>query len=61
MLLDLSSHFNRLRAALRRRAACSSVPLEPACPLKQPDAVLPAWVATDPIVAHYGVWKRFVM
>jgi hypothetical protein len=53
MLLDLSSHFNRLRATLWRRSACSPVPPEPACPLKHPEAVLPAWVRDDPIVQHY--------
>jgi hypothetical protein len=49
----LSSHFNRLRATLWRRAACPPVLPEPACPLKQGDLPLPLWVANDPIVQHY--------
>src|SRR5512138_1665000 len=53
MLLDLSTSFKRLRAALRRQTLCPPVLMEPACPLKQPDLPLPAWVASDPIVAQY--------
>src|SRR5262245_46511652 len=50
MLLDLSTSFKRLRAAWRPQPLCPPVLVEPACPLKQPDLRLPAWVANDPIV-----------
>jgi len=53
MLLDLSTSFKRLRAALRPQPFCPPVLPEPACPLKQPDLPLPAWVASDPVVQHY--------
>jgi hypothetical protein len=53
MLLDLSASFKRLAATLWRQPLCPPVLLEPACPLKQPDLPLPAWVAQDPIVQQY--------
>jgi hypothetical protein len=53
MLLDLSTSFKRLRAALRPQPLCPPVLPVPACPLKQPDLRLPAWVANDPIVEQY--------
>lgn len=53
MLLDLLTPFKPLGAVLRRQLRCLPIPPEPACPLKQPDLPLPAWVAQDPIVQHY--------
>ena len=65
MLRDLVAPFNRLRAALRR-APCPSVPpVDVTCPLAQPDAPLPAWVARDPVVQKYRAllgdlpWQHF--
>ncbi|MDQ2995505.1 MAG: hypothetical protein M3R61_00395 [Chloroflexota bacterium] len=65
MLLDFMVPFNRLRAALRRAPVCPSPPPECACPLQHPDALLPPWVADDPVVAKYRTlladlpWDRF--
>ena len=53
MLLDLSTSFKRLRAALRPQPLGPPVLSESLCPLKQPDLPLPAWVAQDPVVEHY--------
>ena len=53
MLLDFLASFKRLGATLWRQPPCPPVHPEPACPLKQPSAPLPAWVAHDPIVQKY--------
>ncbi|NNJ13744.1 hypothetical protein EKD04_025805 [Chloroflexales bacterium ZM16-3] len=44
---------NRLVATLRPVPATTPVVPESPCPLAQPDAVLPAWVADDPVVQKY--------
>jgi hypothetical protein len=54
MIAAFAPSFNRLRAALRRAPACPPVPIPSvACPLKQPQATLPDWVAHDPVVQKY--------
>ncbi|NTW97779.1 MAG: hypothetical protein HGB28_04430 [Oscillochloris sp.] len=45
--------FNRLIAPFRRAPVCSPVIADVPCPLCQPDAALPAWVAADPVVQKY--------
>src|SRR4051794_33151481 len=65
MLLDFTTPFNLLRAARRRHPACPPDPPAVRCPLTQPDAPLPAWVADDPVVAKYRAllgslpWHQF--
>lgn len=51
MVLDFAAPFNWLRAALRPAPTCP--PPDVPCPLTQPDAPLPAWVAHDPLVQQY--------
>lgn len=57
--------FNRLLAPFRRPPVCPPVVVEVPCPLTQPDAVLPAWVAADPVVQKYRAllgdlpWRQF--
>ncbi len=54
MLPDLTTPFNRLRTALWcRQPRPPDGPLDDPCPLAHPDAPLPAWVASDPIVQEY--------
>jgi hypothetical protein len=54
MIAAFAPSFNRLRAALRRAPACPlASPLDVLCPLKQPQATLPTWVAHDPVVRKY--------
>jgi hypothetical protein len=53
MLLDFATPFNRLRAILGRRPDCPPPPPASPCPLTHPDAPLPAWVASDPLVHKY--------
>lgn len=50
MLLDFLARFNHLFAALRPQPVR---PPEVFCPLTQPDALLPDWVARDPVVQTY--------
>jgi hypothetical protein len=65
MLLDFTTPFNRLRAALRHHPACPPTPPDDPCPLIHPHALLPAWVATDPVVQKYRAllgdlpWDQF--
>jgi Transposase DDE domain len=65
MLLDFTTPFNRLRAALRRHPACPPPSPDIPCPLIHPDAPLPAWVADDPVVQKYRAllgdlpWQQF--
>lgn len=62
MLLDLVASLNRFRALFRPVPVC---PPDVLCPLTQPNAPLPAWVVSDPLVRKYrtliGVlpWERF--
>ena len=65
MIRDFTAPFKRLRAALRRSPARPpDLPACP-CPLRQPDAPLPAWVAADPVVQKYRAllsdlpWDQF--
>lgn len=57
--------FNRLRAVFRRPPVDPPVVAEVACPLTHPEAVLPAWVADDPVVQKYRAllgdlpWAQF--
>ena len=51
MLTDFAAPFNWLFATLRRATFCP--PPGCPCPLKAPDAPLPASVATDPLVQKY--------
>jgi hypothetical protein len=54
MLLDLSSSFKRLCAALRPQPLTPPAsPLDNPTPLAHPNAALPSWVATDPVVQQY--------
>ena len=52
MLLDFLARFNQLRAVLSRQPAAPPPP-DVACPLTQPHAALPDWVARDPLVQKY--------
>jgi hypothetical protein len=52
MLLDFIAPFKALRSALSRHPLAAPAP-DIACPLAQPSAPLPTWVAQDPIVAKY--------
>ncbi len=45
--------FNRLIAPFRRLPDRPPVVAEVTCPLTQPDAVLPTWVTSDPVVQKY--------
>jgi len=63
MVLDFTTPFNRLRAALPWRRPLR--PPDDPCPLAHPTAPLPAWVATDPVVQEYRAllgdlpWEAF--
>jgi len=66
MALDLTAPFNRLRAALPwRRPLRPPDPPDDPCPLRHPHALLPAWVADDPVVQDYRAllghlpWDQF--
>jgi hypothetical protein len=65
MLLDFLAPFNRLRATLRRQPPCPPVLPATPCPLTQPHTLLPAWVASDPVVQKYRAllgdlpWQQF--
>jgi hypothetical protein len=57
---------NRLRDVFRRRSVCPPpAPPDVACPLTTPTAVLPEWVAADPLVQKYRAllgdlpWSQF--
>src|SRR5262245_21105583 len=53
MLPDFTAPFKRLRVTLWRPAPPPPEPPDLPCPLTHPDAPLPAWVETDPIVQKY--------
>jgi hypothetical protein len=54
MLPDLSTSFKHLRNLFARRASTQPAPLSHnLCPLTHPDAPLPDWVASDPLLIKY--------
>ena len=65
MLLDFTTPFKRLGAALRCPPARPPDPPDSPCPLIHPHAPLPAWVADDPVVQKYRAllgdlpWHQF--
>jgi hypothetical protein len=65
MLPYLTTSINRLRARFQRVPADPPPPPDDPCPLAHPDAPLPAWVASDPVVQKYRTllgdlpWRQF--
>ncbi|HEU5014173.1 MAG TPA: transposase [Roseiflexaceae bacterium] len=65
MVRDLASGFNCIRTLLRPPVAHLAHPPDVPCPLTQPNAPLPAWVAADPLVQKYRAligdlpWAQF--
>ncbi|MBX0329707.1 transposase [Oscillochloris sp. ZM17-4] len=53
MVVPFHQTINRLIARFRRPPTPPPAVSESPCPLAQPDAVLPAWVADDPVVLKY--------
>ena len=53
MIAPFSPLLKRLRTTFRRPPRTEPQPPADPCPLVHPDAVLPAWVAQDPLVQHY--------
>ena len=65
MLLDFLTRFNRLCTALWPQPVPPPALPDPTCPLAHPDALLPDWVARDPVVQTYRAllgdlpWHQF--
>jgi len=58
MIAPFPPLLKRLRTVLRRAPVRPPDPPDDPCPLTHPDAVLPAWVAADPVVQQYRALLR---